>query len=178
MKERAIKKTGRLAPYATSVDDLASEIEDVYRKRYLAFRNGLLPITGNLEAARDAVQEGFARALRDREQFRGEGSLEGWIWRIVLRSALQSRRNGHERSLDQALVEAPFVEAERDPDLARAVQALPPRRRLILFLRYFADLPYEQIADLCGISQGTVAASLARAHADLSKALSTKGARC
>jgi RNA polymerase sigma factor (sigma-70 family) len=160
------------------VDDRTSQIEEVYRRRYVAFRNGLLPVTGSLETARDAVQEGFARALRDREQFRGEGSLEGWIWRIVLRSALQSRRNGRERSLDEALVEVPFVQAERDPELAQAVQALPPRRRLILFLRYFADLPYEEIADLCGISQGTVAAALARAHADLSEALSTKGSRC
>jgi len=160
------------------VDDLAREIEEVYRRRYAAFRNGLLPVTGSLEAAREAVQEGFARALRDQAQFRREGSLEGWIWRIVLRSALESRRNGHVRSLDEALVEAPFVEAERDPELAQAVHALPPRRRLIVFLRYFADLPYDEIADLCGISQGTVAATLARAHSDLSKALSTKGARC
>jgi RNA polymerase sigma factor (sigma-70 family) len=159
------------------VDDLGRQIEEVYRRRYLAFRNGLLPVTGSLDAARDAVQEGFAQALRDRAQFRGEGSLEGWIWRIVLRSALHSRRNGRERSLDEAVVETPFVEAERDPELARAVQALPPRRRLILFLRYFADLPYEEIAALCGISEGTVAAALARAHADLSKTLSTKGAR-
>jgi RNA polymerase sigma factor (sigma-70 family) len=159
------------------VEDVACQIEQLYRRRYVAFRNGLLPVTGSLETARDAVQEGFARALRDRAQYRGDGSLEGWVWRIALRAALQSRRNGRERTLDEALVQTPFVEAERDPELARAIQALPPRRRLIVFLRYFADLSYPDIAALCEISEGTVAAALARAHADLSKALSTGGGR-
>jgi RNA polymerase sigma-70 factor (ECF subfamily) len=160
------------------MDDVTSEIEDLYRRRYVAFRNGLLPVTGSLEAARDAVQEGFARALRDQAQYRHEGSLEGWVWRIALRAALQSRRNGHERRLDEALVEMPIVDAERDPELAQAVQALPPRRRLIVFLRYFADLSYADIAELCEISEGTVAAALAQAHADLSKTLATGGTRC
>jgi RNA polymerase sigma factor (sigma-70 family) len=158
--------------------DVASEIEKLYRRRYVAFRNGLLPVTGSLEAARDAVQEGFACALRDRAQYRHEGSLEGWVWRITLRAALRSRRNGHERTLDEALVEMPIIEAERDPELARAIQGLPPRRRLIVFLRYFADLSYADIAELCEISEGTVAAALAQAHADLSKTLSTGGTRC
>jgi RNA polymerase sigma factor (sigma-70 family) len=173
-----IKELRASAPYWSGVDDIANEIEELYRRRYVAFRNGLLPVTGSLEAARDAVQEGFARALRDRSQYRYEGSLEGWVWRIALRAALQSRRNGYERTLDEALVAMPFVEAERDPELAQAVQALPPRRRLIVFLRYFADLPYADIAELCEISEGTVAAALARAHADLSKTLSTERARC
>ena len=34
---------------------------------------------------RDATQEAFARALAAREQFRGEGSFEGWVWRIAIR---------------------------------------------------------------------------------------------
>jgi DNA-directed RNA polymerase specialized sigma24 family protein len=41
-----------------------------------------------------------------------------------------------------------------DPDLAAAIRALPPRRRLIVFLRYFADLPYDAIAELAGITPG------------------------
>jgi DNA-directed RNA polymerase specialized sigma24 family protein len=87
------------------------------------------------------VQEGFARALRDRAQFRGEGSLEGWVWRIAFRAALQQRRNGRERTLDEALADVPDFEVGRDPELARALRGLPPRRRLIVFLRYFATCP-------------------------------------
>lgn len=156
--------------------DLATAIEELYRRRYVAFRNGVLPLTGSLEAAKDAVQEGFAQALRDRAQFRGQGSLEAWVWRITFRAALQSRREGQDWTLDEAFVEEPVVGADRDPELAKALQDLPPRRRLIVFLRYFADLSYADIAELCAISEGTVAAALARAHADLSAALTTEGA--
>lgn len=156
------------------------EIEQLYQRRFVAFRNGVLPLTGTLEGARDAVQEGFALALRDREQFRGDGSLEGWVWRIVFRVALGSRRNGSEATLDHtlgdpALRAMPFLDAERDPVLTQALQALTPRRRLIVFLRYFADLSYSEIASLCEISEGTVAATLAKAHAELLYALKDEG---
>ena len=104
-----------------------------------------------------------ARALRSKDDFRG-GSLEAWVWRIALRAALDGRRrNG-------ALVRFPepaLPEPERDPELAQAIRALSPRRRLIVFLRYFADFSYEQIAAACDVSEGTVAATLAQAHETL-----------
>jgi RNA polymerase sigma-70 factor, ECF subfamily len=152
------------------------EIERIYRRRYVEFRNGVLTVTGSLEAARDAVQEGFAQALRDRAQFRGDGALDAWIWRIVFRCALNARRNGHELTLDEAIVDTPLVPGERDPRLAEALHALPRRRRLVVFLRYFADLSYTEIAAICGVSEGTVAATLAQAHAQLSAALEAKEA--
>ena len=55
--------------------------------------------------------------------------------------------------------------------LHEALRALPPRRRLVFFLRYFADLSYEEIAAACGISEGTVAAALAQARAAVAEAL-------
>jgi RNA polymerase sigma-70 factor, ECF subfamily len=50
-----------------------------------------------------------------------------------------------------------------------------PRRRLVVFLRYFADLSYAEIAEVLGVSEGTVAASLAQARAALRERL-TEGA--
>jgi RNA polymerase sigma factor (sigma-70 family) len=47
------------------------------------------------------------------------------------------------------------------------VAALPERQRLVLFLRYYADLDYERIALALGISPGTVAATLNQAHSRL-----------
>ncbi len=67
------------------------------------------------------------------------------------------------------LGEPGLLEPERDPELAAAIRALAPRRRLIVFLRYFADLSYEQIAEACGVSEGTVAATLAQAHEALAE---------
>jgi len=158
-----------------SVEDTASEIERLYRERYVRFRNGVAPIAGDYDAARDAVQEGFARALRATSQYSGRGSLEGWVWRIVLRAALEQRRLGEEVSLDA--VDPVFVEPERDLALAEAVQALPPRRRLVVFLHYFADLPYEAIAEALEIEAGTVAATLAQARHALAATLVEEGVR-
>ena len=55
--------------------------------------------------------------------------------------------------------------------LAEALRSLPPKRRLIVFLRYFADLSYAQIAELCAVSEGTVGATLAQARAALEEQL-------
>jgi RNA polymerase sigma factor (sigma-70 family) len=156
----------------------AEEIELVYRDRYVGFRNALATVSGSQDTARDAVQEGFARALASRAQFRG-GSLEAWIWRIALRCGLEAGRsrarfvvNGSLGALDPQL-----LEPERDPELAAAVRALPPRRRLMIFLRYFADLSYTEIAEACEVAEGTVAATLAQAHAGLAVQLDAEGER-
>lgn len=58
-----------------------SELEALYRSRYRFFLRVAWLIAGGEEDAREAVQEGFASVLRARESFRGEGSLEGWVWR-------------------------------------------------------------------------------------------------
>ena len=58
-----------------SMGGLESELEEVYRRRNGAFQVMLASVTGSVESARDVVQEAFARALRDQNGFRGEGSL-------------------------------------------------------------------------------------------------------
>jgi RNA polymerase sigma-70 factor (ECF subfamily) len=157
------------------VDETAAAIERIYQERYARFRNGIAPVTGSYETAHDAVQEGFARALRASAQYSGRGSLEGWVWRIVLRTAFEQRRPGEEVPLDE--VDPAFVEPERDFALTTAVQALPPRRRLIVFLRYFADLDYRTIAEALSIDEGTVAATLSQAKQALAEILEREGVR-
>jgi RNA polymerase sigma-70 factor (ECF subfamily) len=161
-----------------SMDARMHEIEQLYRTRYASFRGGLAALTGSYETARDIVQEAFAQALRDRDQYRGDGPLAAWVWRIAVRTALDQRRNGRELTLDELIAEAPAPPSpERDPALAQALQALAPRRRLVVFLRYFADFSYAEISAVCEISEGTVAATLAQAREDLSKALMTEGGK-
>jgi RNA polymerase sigma-70 factor (ECF subfamily) len=157
------------------VDETVAGIERLYRERYTRFRNGVAPVTGSYETAHDAVQEGFARALRASRQYSGRGSLEGWVWRIVLRTAVEQRRPGEEVSLDA--LDPEFVEPEHDFALTSAVQALPPRRRLVVFLRYFADLPYQTIAEVLEVEAGTVAATLAQAKETLATVLQEEGVR-
>ena len=152
------------------MDKQARAIEDVYARRYLRFRNALAGITGSYELAHDAVQESFARALAVRSDYRGDGPLEAWIWKIALRVAFDMRR----RPVDEPLVDAfepDLPEPEYDGDLAAALRQLSPRRRLVVFLRYIADLDYAAIAEICEISEGTVAATLSQATAALTSTL-------
>ena len=64
-----------------------SELERVYREHYGRFAHVAAAITRDPEAAAEAVQEAFARAIRGRAQFRGEAPLEAWIWRAVINEA-------------------------------------------------------------------------------------------
>ena len=155
------------------MSDLADELEALYRARSVPFRNALSLVAGGHEEAKDAVQEAFAIALRERSSYRGDGPLEAWVFRIALR--LSRRVPDRIGPLDEAeLPDAALPDPGRDPELAAALRALSPRRRQIVFLRYFADLSYTAIADLTGISEGTVAATLAQAHDALRHALTVE----
>src|SRR6266542_1713840 len=68
-----------------------ADIEAIYRDRFRVFVLSATAVLNDGEEALDVVQEGFARALRRRRSFRGEGSLEGWLWRIVLNLAADRR---------------------------------------------------------------------------------------
>jgi len=140
-----------------------SPLEQLYRDRYLGFRNALAPIVGSQEAAHDVVQEAFAIALRDRRMLRRRASLAPWVWRIAYRLALRARAPSLEELPDDLSV----LDEHRDPALAAAIHSLTPRRRLVVFLRYFAGFSYAEISAALEISEGTVAATLAQAHAAL-----------
>jgi RNA polymerase sigma-70 factor, ECF subfamily len=150
------------------MDQREEALAVLYRERYGRFRDGLATITGSYDTAHDVVQDAFAQALIKRGRFRGEGSLEGWVWRIAFRLALKERGRGR-GSTDH--FEPAVVEPQRDPDLAAALQRLPAQKRTIVFLHYFADLSYGEIARICAISEGTVGAALSQARTTLRQAL-------
>lgn len=160
-------------PVSLAVDERVEAIERIYLARYSGYRRAVAAVLGDYDRAHDAVQEGFARALVQRDQF-GQGSLEAWVWRIVLRKALDLRRGRFELPLETA-IDPELITSDADPDLSAAIKRLPARRQLVIFMRYYADLSYEQIAEVCGISAGTVAATLSQAHAELRALLELEG---
>jgi len=154
------------------VDTRADAIEKLYQDRFAGYCDALAPIAGSRESARDAVQEAFARALRQRRRLRREESLAPWVWTIALRIARDSRPRPRSSEIDVG--DPALLAPERDPQLAAAIRSLPPRRRLIIFLRYFADFSYAEIAEACNVSEGTVAATLAQAHEALRETLAAE----
>jgi RNA polymerase sigma factor (sigma-70 family) len=129
-----------------------------------------MAITGDYHEALDAVQEGFADAIRSRRRYRREGSLEAWVWRAVVNAARDARRPRHGNEMPEALASS-SDRPEPSPELAAAVAGLPERQRLVLFLRHYADLDYRAIGEALGIRTGTVSATLSAARDSLRRAL-------
>jgi len=144
------------------------EIERVYRARLAEYQRVAAAVLGDPDSARDAVQDAFASAVRNRCRFRGDGPLEAWLWRAVVNAARDHRRA-------RRPLPAPVSESGNGHDdggeVRVALALLPERQRLTLFLRYYADLDYATIAAVLGVSEGTVAATLHASHRALRRRL-------
>ena len=145
-------------------DDALAAIEAVYRDRFAGFVRLAQAITGDEQAALDAVHDGFVRAVRYRRNLRDRESAPGWICRIVINEARRSRRRPQPINVPEV---APADSYDEGADVRAALALLPERQRLALFLRYYADLEYAAIAEALGISRGTVSATLHAAHSNL-----------
>jgi len=145
------------------------ELERLYRSRHRHFLHVARAITGDTERAAEAVQDGFADAIRSRSRFRGDGPLEAWVWRAVVNAA----RKAALRPLVEAGAVTPDELAPSAPvlEIAPLVAALPERQRLVIFLRYYAGLDYRSIAAALEVEVGTVSATLAAAHRSIRRAL-------
>jgi RNA polymerase sigma-70 factor (ECF subfamily) len=151
---------------------LTSQIESVYRQRYRQFLRVATAILGDEATAHDAVQDGFAQALREQSSFRTEGPLEAWVWRMVVNASLAARRRRVARREESDVVEIAQNGHASDESGVRAwVSALPERQRLTVYLRYYADLDYRAIAEALDVQVGTVSATLSSAHQALRHSL-------
>lgn len=136
---------------------MLDELEALYRAKLPEFRRAAAAIAGDEEAGRDAVQEAFAAAVRRRRTWRRRGPLEAWVWRIVVNKARDARRRR-----PRAVAPLPAVNL---PDIP--LGSLTERQREIVFLHYYADLDYAEIASALRISVGTVGATLNAARSRL-----------
>ena len=157
-------------------DGRLSQIEQIYRTRLPELWRVAAAISGSREAAPDLVQDAFVRAVRRVDSFREDGPLEGWLWRIVVNVARNGRRGRLTLALTEELPATSPPAEVADRDLAEALSHLPERQRLVLFLRYYADLDYRTIGEALAISDGAVGATLTTARQALAQALEAKEA--
>jgi DNA-directed RNA polymerase specialized sigma24 family protein len=64
-----------------------AELELLYRERYRVFLRVARATLRDEAAAADAVHDAFVQAVRNRRSFRGDGTLEAWVWRMTLEIA-------------------------------------------------------------------------------------------
>lgn len=120
--------------------------------------------------AEDVVQEALIRAWRRRETFdSARGSMRSWLVAIVLDQARRHRARLHP---SVSIEHAPVGQAsESRLDLQRAIDLLPRRQREVITLFYLADLSVHEVAEVLGISDGTVKSTLSDARHALHAAL-------
>jgi RNA polymerase sigma-70 factor (ECF subfamily) len=144
-------------------------------------------VTRDDQDAADVAQEAMARVIRNAERYRPErGSFDGWLWRIVLNTARDAGRASTRRAaLFERLVGAwrsePSPDAEsvaldriNDRELLKAVRNLKARPRIVIALRFGAQLSYAEIAEQIGITEAAALMATRRALDSLRKQLGDK----
>ena len=149
-----------------------------YQDRLFA---SMLQITHSAEEAEDVVQDAFVRAFLKLDTFQRNSRFFTWLYRIAFNSALSRRRRKRATiSLDQTrevlggepvdAVDAPderMLRGERIHMVQEALSTLSEEHRGILLLREMEGYAYEDIAEIVGISIGTVRSRLSRARNQL-----------
>jgi len=147
---------------------------------------------GDSAEASDVVQEIFLKVFKNISGFKGEAALKTWIFRIAFSEILNRLRwwkrryrfstvsldddqngngNGHHISDARPTPEQVLQSKEQEAAIQQALSKLSSDHRSIIVLRDIEGFSYNEIADVLGISIGTVKSRLARARSDLKKSL-------
>lgn len=135
--------------------------------------------TSNREEAEDILQEGFVIIFDKLSQFKAEGSLEGWIRRIMVNKAIEHYRKTAKvfplldiENLQEELVDVNDVQSNiAAADLLEMIQSLPPMYKMVFNLYIFEDMNHKEIAERLGIVEGTSKSNLFHARMLLRKKL-------
>jgi RNA polymerase sigma-70 factor (ECF subfamily) len=133
-------------------------------------------LAGDPESAEDIVQEALVRAVRGWPSFRGAATFRTWLFRIVInvfRDSLAARHDSEPLDPGLGLVAAAAeppaaaMAAELDALVAREVSRLPARQREVLVLLTYEGLSVRQVAEVMGINEANVHATLWAARSRL-----------
>ena len=132
----------------------------------------------NKEEAEEILQDGFMRVFIYIHTYTGEGSLEGWIRKIMINAALLKYRNKksnlwtmaeYKADLHDSAETTSFFSNYDEKELLKLVQSLSPVYRMVFNLYVLEGFKHKEIAKLLGISEGTSKSNLADARGILQK---------
>lgn len=128
--------------------------------------------------AEDILQDGFVKVFSNISSFKNEGSLEGWVRRVIVNTALEKFRkktplmtSGDEY---EKVTEIHYETIESNisaNELMDVIQKLPPGYRTVFNLYAIEGYSHKEIGDMLGISEGTSKSQLARARGLLQDAV-------
>lgn len=133
-----------------------------------------LAMVGDRDAARDLAQETLARAFRNWDTVSGYEQPGAWTRRVLTNLVTDRSRRGASESRALRRVATSDVTAPPEPideSWRRAVLDLPDRQRAVIVMHYLEDNSVAMIADVLGITHGTVKATLAAGKRNLRRTL-------
>lgn len=156
-----------------------AKLYDLYARKMMGV---CLWYARNRQEAEEILQDGFLRVFTYIHKFRGEGSFEGWMRKIMVNAALFKYRNkSHLRIVVEFNADSHDVEENSSvfslldaKELVKLVQTLTPVYRMVFNLYVLEGLKHREIAGILGISEGTSKSNLSDARAVLQKALAAK----
>ncbi|MDX3850002.1 RNA polymerase sigma factor [Streptomyces sp. AK02-01A] len=172
---------GLLAVRAGEGDEEA--FETLVRRHGPAMLRLATRLLGSRTEAEDAVQDAFVNAWRKLPEFRGESAFSTWMYRIVTNRCLNQLRARHLATDLDSVPEPATPDPQSSPArvaeshaathaLAGAMAGLSPEQRACWVLRELYGLPYENIAEVVGISLQAVRGRVFRARRSLTEAMS------
>lgn len=170
------KETRLIAGCVACNRTFQSELYTIYAPKMMIV---CMRYSKNLEEAEEILQDGFMRVFKFIKQFKQEGSLEGWIRKIMVNCALQKLRsqvnlrpvisldaesNNYSSNID-------IAGDLRGKELLKLIQNLSPAYRMVFNLYHFEGLKHREIAALLKIEEGTSKSNLAQAKKNLQNAV-------
>ena len=138
----------------------------IYEKSINPLYAYVLSLTKNKYDTEDVLQETFIKVYQNFSQFKKDSQLYTWLYRIASNEALQhlnkvKKMQKTEQDADVYLENQKAENSERNADeieilLQDAIQKLPEKQRMVFTLRYYDDLPYEEISKILDMSVSTL----------------------
>ena len=167
-----IASNAREGATVESADVLFARVSDRALNRCYSLAGYLL---GDSSEAQDATQDALARAWRARRTLRDGEAFEGWLDRILVNTCIdRMRRRSRIRFVEiddgEGLPDAdPFRDFLARDEIGRLLRVLTPEQRVVVVLRFWRDLPVDEIARRLGCPAGTVKSRLNHAMVALRK---------